>query len=156
MEHNIPFIVGCTFFDKNTAPALRAYPIQGGENEFPRLLAQDLDNSIINDNLLEANDVIWFKNGRNGDHMMVPFQCDICHFQNLKGQMPVPDSHQDNLLLLCLCRVILDSFWSWERSTVNANRLEGIKFVKIQELLGLGGKGSALPGPVPGGGHLGD
>ena len=39
---------------------------------------------------------------------------------------------------------------------VNVNRLEVIKFVKIQELLGLGGKCVALPGFVPAGGHLGD
>ena len=81
--------------------------------------------------------------------MMAPFQCDICHFQNLKGRNPVPGRHQDELLLMCIRRVVLDSFWSRERSTVNSNRLEGAKFVELQEILGL--KRRALPpqGPYP-------
>ena len=45
--------------------------------------------------------------------------------------------------------MILDSFWSCERSTVNANRLEGIKFVNIQELLGLGENTLPCQGPYP-------
>ena len=84
---------------------------QWREDQFPVLVARDLDNSIIDDNLLEADDVLRFKNAQNRDHMMVPFQCDNCHFQNLKGRMPNPELHQDKLLLLCLQRVILDSFW---------------------------------------------
>lgn len=90
-----------------------------------------------------------FKNVRNGDHMMVPFQCNICHFQNLKGRMPLPGCHQGNLLLLCLCRVILDSFWSRKRSTVNSNRLERLNFFCNQELLGLEHKTLPYQGPYP-------
>ena len=65
----------------------------------------------------------------------------------MDARTPEPDLHQDNLLLLCLCQVILDSFLSWERSTVNSNRLEGIGFVKSQELLGLGRKALPCLGP---------
>ena len=122
---------------------------QGAEYNFPVLVAWDLDNSIINNNLLEVNDVMQFKNTRNEDHMMVLFQCDICHFQNLKGRMPLMGSQRDKLLLLYLCWVILDSFWSRERSTVNSNRLEGIKFSRNQELLGLERKALPCQGLYP-------
>ena len=111
------------------------------------LVVKDLDNSIIDDNLLEVDDTLRFKNGRDGDHIMAPFQCDICHFQNLKGRNPRAGCYQDDLLLMCIQRVVLDSFWSRERSTVNSNRLEGVKFVELQETLGL--KRKALPPQGP-------
>ena len=53
---------------------------KGREDQFPVLVARDLNNSIIDDNLLEADDVLRFKNARDSHHMMVPFQCDNCHF----------------------------------------------------------------------------
>ena len=49
---------------------------------------------------------------RNGDHLHVPFECDTCVFIKLKNALPDPSSHVDLLLLKCIRRVILDSFWS--------------------------------------------
>ena len=43
---------------------------QGAEYNFPVLVAWDLDNSIINNNLLEVNDVMQFKNTRNEDQIV--------------------------------------------------------------------------------------
>ena len=28
---------------------------------------------------------------RNGDHLMIPFQCELCHYRNLKKMDPVGD-----------------------------------------------------------------
>ena len=78
-----------------------------------------------------------FKEGRDGDHLMVPFQCDICHFVNIQGRLPQASDEQDQLLLLTIQRVVLDSLWARERSTVIANRAEGERFTKNQARLGV-------------------
>ena len=39
-----------------------------------------------------------FACGRNGDHLVTPFQCDLCIFQVLKGHDPIHSSHQDKYL----------------------------------------------------------
>jgi hypothetical protein len=39
-----------------------------------------------------------FKSGRNGDHLLCPFQCDLCHFRNIQGRDPVPGLVKDKLL----------------------------------------------------------
>jgi hypothetical protein len=30
-----------------------------------------------------------FKVGRNRDHLMCPYQCDLCHFRNIQKQDPL-------------------------------------------------------------------
>ena len=46
---------------------------------------------------------------RNEDHLIIPFQCELCHFRNLKG-----DNHsqrRDNILLIRMIRrVNIDAF----------------------------------------------
>ena len=39
--------------------------------------------------------------------------------------------------MMCIRRIILDSMWAREWSTVESNWLEGRQFVKLQKLLGL-------------------
>lgn len=58
---------------------------QGVKDNLYVLVAWKFNNSIIDDNFLEDNNVIRFKNTRNGGHTMISFQCDICHFWSLKG-----------------------------------------------------------------------
>ena len=77
-------------------------------------LLRAVERGFIDDNLLEADDVMRFKNARDGDHMMVPFQCDICHFQNLKGQMPDPDGIKSILI-------------TWAKILERKNKLSSIK-----------------------------
>jgi hypothetical protein len=38
--------------------------------------------------------------GRNGDNLLCPFQCDLCHFRNIKKRDPFASDLKD-LNLLC-------------------------------------------------------
>ena len=51
-----------------------------------------------------------FLKGRDGDTLLVPFECDSCIFIKLKGRNVSVDSQKDDLLLRCIRRVNLDSF----------------------------------------------
>jgi hypothetical protein len=68
-------------------------------------------------------DVTQYTHGRNGDHMVTPFQCDLCIFRNLQRRNPVAGL-QDDLLLCFICRVNLDALWGRESTTV-ASTLRG-------------------------------
>jgi hypothetical protein len=45
-----------------------------------------------------------FKCGRAGDHLVPPFECDLCVFRKLKGRDPVPSSHHDEYLKVVISR----------------------------------------------------
>jgi hypothetical protein len=62
---------------------------------------------------------------RPGDHLLVPFQCDLCSFRNICSRNPAADSPQDTFLLCCIHRANLDAVWGREPSTVNAT-LRGV------------------------------
>ena len=102
-----------------------------------------LDNSNIDDNIIDDNDPLRFRETRDINHLMVPFQCDCCHFQNILERMSSGACHQDQLAILCLWRVILDIMKSRKRWTVNGNRLEGLRYLRMRELMGL--RRSTLP-----------
>ncbi len=70
--------------------------------------------------------------GRDGDHLMNPFQCELCHFRNIQGRNPNPHSKADQDFLEHFRRVSLDVFWSREESTVRHN-LGTIKRVALSE-----------------------
>ncbi len=55
--------------------------------------------------------------GREGDHLLTPFQCDTCVFRNVKGRSP---GKGDRLLLACIRQVNLDALWGRETATVNS------------------------------------
>eukprot|EP00536_Pseudo-nitzschia_multiseries_P008949 jgi/Psemu1/66766/estExt_Genemark1.C_2380032 len=117
---------------------------------FPVLSLRDLDNSLINESLLEDEDPTRFKEATNGDHLMTAFQCDLCHFVNIKGRCPLSDNHSDQLLLMCIRRaILLDSFWSRERSTVQANLSKAKHFVDTLETFGIKEKAFPHQGPYP-------
>jgi hypothetical protein len=61
--------------------------------------------------------------GRNGDHLLVPFECDLCIFRKLRKHSPDVNREQDKLLLACIRRVTLDAFWSRASSMVNGNKI---------------------------------
>jgi hypothetical protein len=123
--------------------------VQDKLDDFPVLGQQDLDESLIDESFLEDDDPKRFQEGRDGDHLMCPFQCEECHFINIKGSLPRLDNPSDVLLMCCMRRANLDSFWSRERSTVYSNLLEGKRFLATQKLLGI--NSSSLPprGPFP-------
>jgi hypothetical protein len=58
---------------------------------------------------------------RDGDHTLVPFECDLCIFHKLQGESPKEGNPIDGLLLGCIRRINLDAFWSSLTATVNGN-----------------------------------
>ena len=65
------------------------------DNNFPKMGRDDLDDSLMGVNDLESDDPHRFQMTRNGDHMMLLFQCDMCHFMNIQRRVPQESSHQD-------------------------------------------------------------
>jgi hypothetical protein len=65
-------------------------------------------------------DATRFWVARAGDHLLVPFQCDLCSFRNLTRRNPSSSSPQDDLLLCCIRRANLDAVWGRESTTVSA------------------------------------
>ena len=59
--------------------------------------------------------------GRDGDHLMCPFECDTCIFRKLKGRNSKSSSESDKLLLEFIRRANMDAFWSRATSTVLGN-----------------------------------
>ncbi len=72
--------------------------------------------------LVQDSDALRFRVGRNGDHLITPFQCDWCLFRLLTGRFPLAASRHDDQLLCLLRRANLDSLWGRETTTVEANR----------------------------------
>ena len=63
-----------------------------------------------------------FLRARDGEHLMTPFECDMCIFRSLRKVEPSPDNSQDELLMTCIRRISLDAFWARASNTVNQNR----------------------------------
>jgi len=63
---------------------------------------------------------------RAGDHLLVPFQCDLCSFRNLTLRNPDSDRPQDVFLLCCIRQTNLDAVWGRESNTVNGT-LRGVR-----------------------------
>ncbi len=75
------------------------------------------DDGVI---IPRADDESRFRTARPGDHLLIPFQCELCHFRNLKGRDP-NSLDQDKELLAYIRRANLDAFWSREPGTVSNN-----------------------------------
>jgi hypothetical protein len=121
-------------------PCYSAHPL----DRFPRYTPADEDGFEWH----TLKDALRYIHARDGDHLLTPFQCDLCVFRNLKGRNPVPDSNLDHALLCCICRVNLDAVWGREPSTV-ANSLRGaVQLVQQWAKVGLEPTFPAL-GPYP-------
>jgi hypothetical protein len=85
---------------------------------------------------------------RDGDHLLTPFQCDLCCFRNLQHQDPVPGLPKDDLLLCAIRRANLDALWGREPHTVSAT-LRGVRhMIRLWGKLGIKPNFPAL-GPYP-------
>jgi hypothetical protein len=104
---------------------------------------------LIDEAFLEEDDPKRFQEGREGDHLMCPFQCKECQFINIKGCLPEKNNVADNLLLSCMKRANLDAFWSREQSMVYSNMLEGRWLLANQKLLGIAPASLAPRGSFP-------
>ena len=86
--------------------------------------------------------------GRDGDHLMTPFECDVCMFVKLKERLPMRDCEKDQLLVACARRVNLDALWSRESATVAGNLRNANKILRMATSVGLAGP-FVSRGPMP-------
>lgn len=111
---------------------------KGRKDKFPKLFPSDLEDTILPlDDLRDDDDGDRFDTARTGDHLMCPFQCDECQFQNVYGTPPDGTSHQHSLALLCIRRANLDAFWARENGTVVQNWREAVRFHEEASILGI-------------------
>ena len=67
---------------------------------------------------------------RDGDHLLVPFQCDLCHFRNLTNRDP-GQSVEYVRLIVAIRRANLDIFWVRELGPVTATKRESVKIGRL-------------------------
>lgn len=91
---------------------------------------------------------------RDGDHILAPFECDLCVFRKLRGHSPCIGNSVDDLLLGCIRRANLDVFWSRATSTVQSNTRLARNAYKLSNLVGLNGFMNHI-GPLPPYDHCG-
>jgi hypothetical protein len=109
---------------------------QGSNDPFPVMQVDDLDDSLMGAEELEVDDPDRFRVARDGDHLMCPFQCDVCHFRNIQDRDPGA-RHEDALFLMCIRRANLDALWARESATVKGNRGRFAKVIEVSSALGL-------------------
>eukprot|EP00980_Cylindrotheca_fusiformis_P031013 scaffold25703_cov171-Cylindrotheca_fusiformis.AAC.2 len=97
---------------------------------------------------LAPGDESRFRKGRNGDFLMTPFQCDVCHFRNINEREPVPGALEDDRLLIFIRQANLDAFWSREPSTVAANLSQARRLEVMGDEVGIKSMSPAM-GPFP-------
>lgn len=86
--------------------------------------------------LVEEDDEDRFMFGRKGDHLMSPFQCDLCHFRNIHQRDP-SRSLKDERLLVFIRRANLDALWSREPGTVYGNLGEARRMAQAAATMGI-------------------
>jgi hypothetical protein len=93
----------------------------------------DEDGDLLED----EDDYERFKFARPGDHLMVPFQCELCHFRNVMKRDPSVRISEDQELLDFMRRASLDAFWSREKSSVSSNLKEAMRVERTAFRLGM-------------------
>ena len=91
---------------------------------------------------------------RDGDDLLVSFECDICVFSKVYQRLPDIDNDNDKFVMACIRRVNLDAFWSRARSTVSSNTVRFREMVRLSNKLGFEPP-YYDPGPLPGYDHCG-
>jgi hypothetical protein len=69
--------------------------------------------------------------GRDGNHLVTPFQCVQCIFLNLTQRFPIRHSMTDDLLMCCIQRINLDAMWGRENSTIRSTVQDVNKTIAI-------------------------
>lgn len=95
-----------------------------------------------------------YRQGRDGDDLLVAFECDFCVFRKVYGRPPNETLELDRFGMGCIRRVVLDSFWSRSRSTVNSNTYRYREIIRMYRSLGFEPPYSP-PGPLPPHDHCG-
>ena len=78
-----------------------------------------------------------FLEGRNGDFLLFPFQCDYCWFRNLEGREYNATSYLDTLIIGYIRRVNLDGMWARSPSTVASVKSGLVKLIKSWKEVGV-------------------
>jgi hypothetical protein len=90
-----------------------------------------------------------FKRARNRENLLTLFQCDVCHFRNIKHCDPRIGDKKDVRLLKDIRVANLDAFGAREPLTVAANLKDVRKMEKIgEEVYGFDSVGPPM-GPFP-------
>ena len=90
-----------------------------------------------------------FTHARDGDHLLIPFECDYCIHVKLKGVLPDMSSPTDKLLMCTIRRMVLDAFWSRESSTVKGNVRKAKRMIEMANTVGLPGPFRVSSPPLP-------
>ena len=92
--------------------------------------AGDLDDDrLVQDwNQVSKTD---FHHARNGDHLMSPFECDLCVFRAVTERNPSKNIGRDLVLSAVIRRCSLDAFWSRATSTVLSNAQRMRKLIQV-------------------------
>lgn len=99
-----------------------------------------------------------FNAARDGDDLMVSFECDTCILSKLYHRLPFAghNTTRDEFSMGCIRRVVLDSFWSRAKSTVSGNTYLMRSTLRLTvELLGHVEGPYTEPGPLPSVDHCG-
>lgn len=99
--------------------------------------------------VMDTKDERRFVEARDGDFLLTPFQCDLCHFRNLHDQDPIPGLPQDAWLLKLIRRANLDTLWSREPGTVSSTLMLCKQGGRIAKSLGIRDKLFRPMGPHP-------
>jgi hypothetical protein len=89
------------------------------------------------DLLEDWDDTKCFLVARADNHLMVPFQCEVCHFRNVMWQDLARSLPRDQEILKLMRRANLDAFWSREFLTVRSNLGEALRIERMALQLGM-------------------
>jgi hypothetical protein len=89
--------------------------------------------------LVNEEDKPRFLGARVGDHVVCPFQCELCHFINMEGRSPMKGTgvSDDAETIALIRRANLDAFWSREPTTIGHNLSKINLVLQIFHELGL-------------------
>ena len=112
------------------------------------------DDRLASGWITRKDDKERYVDARDGDDLLVSFECDVCIFQKLWDREPNSELEVDKLAMVCIRRVNLDAFWSGAQSTSGGNAGKVREGLRQSEKLGLKGPYLA-PGPLPPYNHCG-
>ena len=75
-------------------------------------VGEDDEDRLLSGWIPRKSDAKRFAQARDGDDLMVSFECDLCIFWKLYGRAPSSESETDRFGMDCIRRVNLDAFWS--------------------------------------------
>lgn len=116
--------------------------------------SQNDEDRLISGWKQRKGEAIRFDTARNGDDLLVSFECDVCIFRKLYHRDYNIASAKDDFALSCIRRINLDAFWSRARATVESNTAKVREGLKLSTAFGLSGP-YLNPGPLPMDDHCG-